>query len=254
MKRLLISLLITLVLGFGLVYAFLVLLLSNRKPTASESPSYKPDISITIIEGKRREEIAVQLAKAGICSVEDFLNASKGYEGQLFPDTYRFFSDTSAVEVVNTMLSTYQKKVLSRIQPTQNELVLASIIEREAKNNADRPLISGVYTNRIHIGMALQSDPTVQYAKDSAAISSLTPAELLDYKFWTPITQDDYRSYNSPYNTYISNTLPPEPIANPGLNSILAAHSPASHDYLFFLYKNDQLKLSHTLAEHQALQ
>jgi UPF0755 protein len=211
----------------------------------------KKDVSVTIIEGKRREEIAAIMGKAGICSVPDFLAASAGKEGQLFPDTYRFFPGTPASDVVATLIQNYRDRT-SDLEPSTNDLILASIVEREALNNAQRPVIAGVYANRLRLGMRLEADPTVQYAKDSNAVASGTP--VAQYKFWSPITQDDYHGVNSLYNTYANDGLPPAPIANPGRASIIAAMNPAKHNYLFFINKNGQLLLSKTLSEHQGKQ
>ncbi len=211
----------------------------------------KQDIQVTIIEGKRREEIAIQLDLAGICSAADFLGASRSLEGRLFPDTYRFFPNTPADEVVAKMTAEFQSKTAG-LGLTSNDIILASIIEREAANDDQRALIAGVYTNRLKRGMRLEADPTVQYAKDSSTLLS----DDIDstFKFWQPITQAEYQKVVSPYNTYTVVGLPPGPIANPGLKSLQAAHSPASHDYYFFINKNGQLLLSKTLAEHQSKQ
>ena len=127
-------------------------------------------------------------------------------------------------------------------------MIVASIVERESENDADRATIAGVYLNRVAIGMALEADPTVQYAKDNITLGT-TP--LSKMKFWQPITAEEYHSVASPYNTYL-NLLPPGPIANPGLASIIAAENPAKHDYLYFLYNSKkQLKLAKTLTEHE---
>jgi UPF0755 protein len=206
----------------------------------------RSDISITIIEGKRREEIANQLEAAGITSAADFLKASSGDEGMLFPDTYRFFPNTSAADVVTKMKADFYNRMGNTV-PTHDQLVLASIVEREASNDSERATIAAVYLNRLRIGMKLQSDPTVQYSKDSLALANDTLTN-----FWSPITQADYLSANSPFNTYLIDGLPPEPICNPGQASITAAMNPATIDpgYIFFYEKNGQLLLAKTLAQH----
>jgi UPF0755 protein len=177
------------------------------------------------------------------------MNASQNLEGTLFPDTYRFYPNTAADDVVAVMNQDYQKRTQG-LNVTRDQLILASIIEREAEDDADRPVIAGVYENRINDDMFLGSDPTVQYAKDSQEYAASSDPQT--FTFWQPITQDDYSSVISPYNTYLNKGLPAGPIANPGLKSIEAAQNPASTDALYFLYKNGQLLLATTLAQHEA--
>jgi UPF0755 protein len=208
----------------------------------------RSDISVTIVEGKRREEIAAQLAAAGVTSYTSFLKASEGKEGQLFPDTYRFFPNTDAFEVVAALTVNHQTKA-GDLGATADQLTLASIIEREAINDAERPIIAGVYQNRINRGMTLDADPTVQYGKDSNAYVRFP--EPPSFSFWGTITRADYRGVISPYNTYLYPGLPPTPICNPGRKSIQAAITPTKHDYLFFAHRNGELLLSKTLLEHE---
>jgi UPF0755 protein len=207
----------------------------------------KEDVSLTIVEGKRREEVAELLEKKNICTAAEFLVASQGKEGYLFPDTYRFFPNTPATEVVKALVDNFSKKV--EPTPTSEQLILASIVEREARNNSERAAIAGVYSNRLRIGMKLDADPTTQYAKDTLAY---LPGQ--SFSFWGSITQADYRNVISNYNTYLKAGLPPGPIANPGVESIKAAMSPAEHDYLYFLHKGNELLFSKTLAEHVSKQ
>jgi UPF0755 protein len=211
--------------------------------------AYKKDVSVTIVEGKRREEIAKTLADAGICGYAEFLAASQKTEGTLFPDTYRFFPNTPASEIVAKMQDNYQTHIAA-LKPTREQMILASIIEREAVTDAERPQIAGVYTNRLAIDMKLDADPTVQYAKDSLAFSKLPNPQ--SYSFWSDITQDDYHGVKSSYNTYLSAGLPPGPISNPGIKSIMAAQNPTKSDYYYFLQKNGKILLSKTLNEHLA--
>jgi UPF0755 protein len=109
-------------------------------------------------------------------------------------------------------------------------------VEREAKKEEDRPLIASVYLNRLKKGMKLEADPTIQYAKGN----------------WQPITEAEYHSVDSPYNTYRYAGLPPGPIANPGLASILAVLQPAKTDFLYFFHtKSGETIYSMTNAEHE---
>ena len=102
---------------------------------------------------------------------------------------------------------------------------LASIVEREAGVEKERPTIAGVYLNRLQDGMALDADPTIQYALGNTRDPNT---------WWPQITQDDYQGVQSPYNTYLNPGLPPSPIANPALASIEAAIYPEKHRLLFF--------------------
>lgn len=191
---------------------------------------------VTIIEGLSREEIAQLLEKNDIVTSKDFMQASEGKEGYLFPDTYRFKKDIRAKEIVDILFNNFKTKTAS-LNPTTDDVILASIIEREAKYDEDRAKIAGVYKNRLDSGMKLDADPTVQYAKGN----------------WEALKVSDYSSTKSPYNTYLNKGLPPSPICNPGLASIKAAVNPEEHDYLYFLTKNDGTVLyAKTLEEHNA--
>jgi len=213
------------------------------------SKKLRSDISVTIIEGKRREEVAAQLAAAGVTGYQAFLTATKDSEGMLYPDTYRFFPDTPASEVAAKLTTNYESR-LSDLTVLRDRLILASIVEREALNDADRATIAGVYQNRIDRGMDLQADPTVQYSKDSLSYAkSSTPQS---FNFWQPILRADYRGVNYSFNTYLNESFPPGPICSPGKKSIEAALSPANHDYIFFGYKDDKLLLAKTLTQHEA--
>jgi len=246
-KPLIITLIVFLLAAAGAYYVDQHIAALRKDQQAAKQIVYRTDISVTIIEGKRREEIAAQLAEAGVCSYDSFMAASQAYEGQLFPDTYRFFPNTAASEVVSTMVSDFKERTSAQA-PTQNQLILASIVEREAANPDDAPTIAGVYQNRLNIGMALNADPTVQYSKDSVEYDASPSAS---FSFWKAITQDDYHGAISPYNTYLHTGLPPGAISNPGLVSIQAAEHPAIHSYLYFLYKDGKLLLSKTLEEHE---
>src|SRR5450756_1148755 len=109
-------------------------------------------------------------------------------------------------------------------------VILASIVEREAQAPDERPIIAGVYINRLNQSMPLQSDPTVQYAKGYDPQTG---------KWWNPLLQADTQTVQSPFNTYLHTGLPPAPICNPGLASIQAAIDPQASDYLYFYAKGD---------------
>ncbi len=212
---------------------------------------------VTIPEGLRREEIAVKFAKGldkDASFVTDFLAASKNDEGTLFPDTYLFPKEASAAAIVNKMTRTFGAKTNALGAQTgltfDQRLVLASILERETKTDAERPVVAGILVNRLDIGMALQVDATVQYAVANSKfkLQISNPSN----KWWEPLTKDDL-SINSPYNTYKFPGLPPGPISNPGLSSLKAAFNPETTDYLYYIHDSDgQIHYAKTLEEHNA--
>jgi UPF0755 protein len=155
-------------------------------------------------------------------------------EGYLFPDTYRFAEDLSAQAVVQEMVNQYQafwtpqrRARLGTLGLTERELVtLASIVEKEARVATERPVIAGVYWNRLQRDMLLQADPTVQYALGGE------PRERLLYSDIDAVA-------DNPYNTYTQPGLPPGPIASPGEASLDAALTPAEVPYLYFVARPD---------------
>ena len=170
---------------------------------------------------------------------------AKDLEGYLFPDTYFFPPGTSARVAVSAMVRRFEQRwkpewtarldtfALSR----HDLLALASIVEEEAKVPTERPIIAGVYWNRLRRGMRLEADPTVQYALPKPQ------ARLLNR----------HLTVRSPYNTYQNVGLPPGPIAAPGIASIEATLYPANVPYLFFVaYPDGHHEFRVTLAEHQA--
>ena len=168
----------------------------------------------------------------------------------MFPDTYLIPKDTSAKDLVDRLKNTFNQKVDKSIfeKAAKNHLteeetiILASLIEREAKTNQERPVIAGILINRLNAGIALQVDATVQYAKGYDASSN---------SWWPQVSLDDYKSVKSLYNTYLHLGLPPKPIANPGLESIRAAASPAQTDYLYYLHDSDgKIHYAETIEEH----
>lgn len=195
------------------------------------------EYKITTIEGWRITEIADYLFKNGIINNKDkFIKAAEDKEGYLFPDTYRLAIDVTPEQIVQKMVDNYNERTKD-LNVTKEDLILASIVEREAKNDEQRYNIAGVYANRLKIGMKLESCPTVSYAKNT----------------WSPPTAADLEMVNSPYNTYKYEGLPPGPICNPGLASIKAAQNPTQHNYYYFLNaKNGDLIMSKNLDEHNA--
>lgn len=201
---------------------------------------------VTIPEGWRLEQIAQRLDGLKIVKYADFMTAAKGDEGYLFPDTYEFKPDVTAAEIVQKMREDFDNRTIG-LNVTADDLKLASIIEREAENDADRPGIAGVFANRIKIDMKLQSDVTVIYQKDN---NNYPKVGGLSYKFWQPLDSGDTASVKGTYNLYLNAGLPPTPICNPGIKSIEAAISPASNKYYYFLYgKNGVIHYATTQAD-----
>ncbi len=236
------------------------------------------EVVVTIPEGFRAEEIAERLAENNVIEPDRFLAAVRqpqslaiyddydflqdlppnaGLEGFLFPDTYRLPVFASEPELVlAAFLDNFEDKVgknglvgggsgLSG----RNLITLSSIVEREAVQADERPLIAGVYLNRLNGACAaevggnyLQADPTVQYARGSVG----------DW-WWKPQTIDQYAQVVSPFNTYLNPGLPPAPIASPGLDAIESTRNPAQSDYCFFVATGDEGRhvFARTLAEHE---
>ncbi len=209
------------------------------------------DVWITIIEGLRREEIADIFARELGLSREEFLKATEGKEGYLFPDTYLFPKQSSVQLVVNTMLRTFDQKVNQEIREQikgrglsfEEGLILASLVEREAKFPKDKILVASVLLKRLKNDWPLQVDATVQYAL------GYDPVEKTYWK--KNLTKKDLQ-IDSPYNTYKNTGLPPTPIANPGLESIKAvAEADENTPYWFYLSdKTGKTYFSKTLQEH----
>ena len=219
-----------------------------------------PEIIVRVGEGWRLEQTADYLTQktpldgadyrqraetgdlTGLdASTYDFLAerpSGASLEGYLYPDTYRLPAEgATAADLLGRQLDKFAEQVMpfwreAKAKDTTDltlhqVLTLASIIEREAIADDERPMIVGVYLNRVARKMKLQADPTVQYAMGYQP----------DTKRWwkTPMNLDEYASANSPYNTYLYPGLPPGPIASPSLKSIQAVLEPAQHDYLFFV-------------------
>lgn len=208
------------------------------------------DIWVTIPEGLRSDEIA-NLLKNKMPNYEtSWQTALEQNEGYLFPDTYLFPRGADINQIITILKDNFQNKYDSVVNTKTTNLtegqtiVLASIIEREAKFAEDRPLAASVFINRLNIGMALGSDPTIQYALGYQD----------DTKTWwkKDLTIDDL-AIKSPYNTRLNAGLPPGPISNPGLEAIKAALDPAKTDYLYFFADGKgQLHFATTLQGHQA--
>jgi UPF0755 protein len=226
-------------------------------------------LTVTVPEGLRSEEVALLMEREGIVSADEFRRAlaSEGYdfdflaerpagaglEGYLFPATYGFSRGVSAEEVVQRMLAAFDAQVTPELRQAaqanglslHQAVTLASIVEREAVKPDERPLIAGVFLNRLRLGMPLEADPTVQYALAN------DPANVERFGFWKQgLTLEDLQ-VDSPYNTYVNGELPPGPICNPGLASLEAVAHPAQTNYLYFVARDDGSHVfAETLEEH----
>lgn len=205
---------------------------------------------ITIPEGYRALQIAKLLEEKGDINQLKFVDAASGTEGTLFPDTYVISTNTEVTKIVRQMKENFEKRT-EKLRPSYEQLILASIIEREAKDDDERTKIAAVYKNRTDNNMLLQADPTVRYALDSQAYLK---SHQLNFDFWQPITKPDYQNLSSSFNTYKQKGYPPAPICNPGLKSIEAAVNPAKDfgDYFYFFHDKDgTIRFSKTFSEHQ---
>jgi UPF0755 protein len=214
---------------------------------------------ITFPEGLTARQMAALYESKGFGPAQDFVTAAanaalvsavdpdaRDLEGYLFPDTYKLPRHATAEQLVARMVAGFMKaltpdlidKAEARGLTIRQLVTLASIVEKETGNPAERPLVAAVYANRLKIGMGLQCDPTVIYALERAGryTGNLTRADL---------------QFDSPYNTYRYAGLPPGPIASPGRASLDAAATPANAGYLYFVSKNDgSHAFATTLDEH----
>jgi len=234
----------------------------------------KRGLLATIPEGWRSEQIADRLETTGFAARDEFLHAVTSpasvpgvdvlgapppprLEGYLFPETYEVPQKVSGPRAAELMVRMFNARVgnlirshpESKLTPLQ-VLTLASIVEREAKQASERPLIASVYLNRLAAALPLQADPTVQYAvatRDGAAAGA--------YHYWKQDLTSGDLQIDSPFNTYVISGLPPGPICNPGEASIRAVLQPAKTDYLYFVATTDGSGthlFARTLAEHNA--
>ena len=199
---------------------------------------------VTIPEGMRREEIAeIFIEELGISGEnavvfrEEFLVASQGKEGYLFPDTYLLPKISSATKAVSILENTFDLKVDEGIRTAiaktpyslDQTIIMASLLERETITDQERPVVAGILYKRLEADWPLQVDASVQYAIANSKKSS----QLDD---WWPILSRANLDINSPYNLYRFTGLPPSPISNPGLSSIKAAAMPEESEYWFYIH------------------
>ncbi|HLB32009.1 MAG TPA: endolytic transglycosylase MltG [Patescibacteria group bacterium] len=206
-------------------------------------------VKLTIPEGFSAGQIAARLVGEGLPG-EDFLALALPLEGKLFPETYFLRKASNAQQIIDKLTATYDDKT-TELTLSNNDLILASIIEREAKKDEERPKIAALYLNRLAQGMKLEADPTVQYGRD---LTSLKADDLVNVKLWQPLASGDTHAIVSKYNTYASAGLPPGPICNPGIKSLKAAKNPeAGITALYFFHDaGGVVHFTNSFTEHQA--
>ncbi len=240
-------------------------------------------VMVTIPEGWRMEQVAWLLEQQGVMRGDDFLALARtavynypwlasrpqgsSLEGFLFPDTYELPAETTPAHLVDLMLATFDARVAPEIESRlagrtifdlslsdyrpltlYDVITLASIVEREAVLDEERPIIASVYYNRLdptyveETALRLSSDPTIQYIKGFDAGTG---------SWWNPMLPGEGQTLESPYNTFRVQGLPPGPICSPGLASILAVLNPADTNHLYFhAIGNGEHVFASTLEEH----
>ncbi len=196
------------------------------------------DYWLKIIPGTRIEQFSPS---------KEFTLLAKDLEGKLFPDSYLIPEDYTPENILSVIDKNYQQKLAEAKLGATTELsdsevlIIASLLEREAKTIADKKLIAGIIINRLNIDMPLQIDATIQYARDSFGNPS---------QYWKPITKADLNIVSS-YNTYKNQGLPRAPICNPALDSLIAAYHPTTTDYIYYIHDTSgQIHYASTLTEH----
>lgn len=206
-----------------------------------------PTVRITFPEGVTVREAATQIVGAlpGI-NETDFLKKAKPYEGYLFPDTYLFPPSSDAVSIIalmrenfNTKIAALSGEINSSGHSLSDIVIVASLVEREARASESKRIVAGILYNRLKIGMPLQVDAVFGY--------------IFGRDTYSPSFAD--LKVDSLYNTYTHKGLPPGPISNPGLDSLQAALYPTKTDYLYYLTgKDNKMHYATTYAVHQSNQ
>ena len=217
------------------------------------------ECKVVIPEGFTVHDIAKRLSEEGLVEEEEFLEKARRFapydyieapdeamyyaEGFLFPATYTLQPDATPEEILNLMADTFDQRLTSSMRRRAKEMklsiyelvILASLVEKEARYEEDRPMIAQVFFKRLELGMPLQSDASLQYLMDAPK----EDVSIADTKI------------DSPYNTYQNAGLPPGPVANPGTDSIEAVLYPADTDYLYFVADRDgHNHYTHNYADH----
>lgn len=230
----------------------------------SDTSKYRSIVSVTIPEGYEMKSIFALLEEKGVCKRSELEEVAANYdftyeyikilpkgkyrlEGYLFPDTYEFYINDQPVTAVKKLLNNFDRKLTAQLRERAAELgvsindavTIASLIEKEAANNKERPTIASVIYNRLNSKTLkrLQIDATIQYIlPQRKAKLSIEDTEI-----------------DNPYNTYLHDGLPPGPIASPGIESLTAALYPEKTGYYYYALDSEGThKFSKTFKEHQA--
>lgn len=208
------------------------------------------DVWLTIPEGWRSEEIAVKLTQELLIPEKEFLAVA--HEGYMFPETYLLPKDATAGAIADIMRKEFDTKVTVEIRnkakskglSLEQLITIASLVEREARLQEDRPIVASVILNRLKQEMKLDIDATIQY------ILGYQPKEKTWWK--KDLTLEDL-DIDSSYNTYKNPGLPPTPIANPGLAVIQAVVNAPSTDYIFYISDaSGKIHPATTIEEHNS--
>lgn len=228
----------------GMRYEDIATLIFNRFESDEDTHNFSKEEFLNICENPDNYEFSVEVTNI----LSKYKPVGKPLRGLLFPDTYRFDADFMAIDVIETLLKNFDKKLIENnitnevLQSSQNNLdsiyeviTLASIIEKEAGNDPDRPIVSGIFHNRLEVDYPLQSDITIHFIKnDGDTFISFADTEI-----------------DSLYNTYKYSGLTPTPINNPGISSIKASLNPLVTDYFYFIYdESGKLYYAVTYEEH----
>lgn len=210
--------------------------------------------TVVIPEGFNMFEVAQAIQAAGLGSAQDFLKVATSdtalvadfapeattLEGYLFPNTYEFTRTQTMEDMAAAMVKQFRlvAREIGLSADVQKTVTLASIVEKETAAPDERPMVAGVYANRLAKNIPLQADPSVIYA------------ELLQGAYGGALHHDDMK-FRSAYNTYVHAGLPPGPIGNPGRVSLAAAMHPADTPYLYFVSDgSSHHRFARSLEEH----
>lgn len=235
---------------FGFMVRYYKLTPKIQAGTFTVSPSQTPkaiaetftkgteDLWVTFLEGWRVEEYADYLAaqeELTNFNKENFLFLAKPLEGTLYPDTYLVPKEMDEETIISLLTNTFETKTDDILSDADTDtdlnelLTMASVVQREAQDYEDMRRVAGILFNRIEIGMPLQADATLQYAKGY---------NQKEESWWVPPLAAD-KQLDSPYNTYQIRGLPPRPICNPSLDAIKATLDPLPSDDLYYLHALD---------------
>lgn len=211
------------------------------------------DVWITILEGWRAEEIAESLDTQDLDMFDkaEFILIAQDSEGMLFPDTYLIPREMSTQNIHSMLLNTFERKIVQGLaeeisastRDFEDVLIMASLVEREARNYEQMRKVAGILWNRIDIGMALQVDATLQYVAGYNKVQQT---------WWAPPSAQQ-KALESQFNTYMHPGLPPKPIANPGYDAIKATLLPLESDDYYYIHADDgNMYTARNLEQHNA--